>query len=125
MSTAMRAKAAQQSKKGKSEDLSKTAKRDGEEYQGYNEDDDGEDERDMFERARQQEASRSIWREGGKQKDMVLQTLIQQFGMIVQKPSKDDLDEDNENAEENGSDSLEGQFIKLPSASKAIMRISE
>jgi hypothetical protein len=56
---------------------------------------------------------------------MVLQILIQQFGMIVQKLSKDDLDEDDENAEENGSDSLEGQFIKLPSASKAIMRISE
>ena len=120
----MRAKPAPQSKKGKSEDLSKTAKKD-EEYQGYNEDDDGEEERDMFERMRQQETSRSIWRDGGKQKDMVLQTLIQQFGMIVQKPSKDDLDEDEENAEENGSDSLEGQFIKLPSASKAIMRISE
>ena len=43
----------------------------------------------------------------------------------VEEEGDDDLDEDEENAEENGSDSLEGQFIKLPSASKAIMRISE
>lgn len=103
--------------KSKSEDLSKTMKSDEmeDEYGGYGQDDDGEEEREKF---RQQASSNYAWKDGGKEKDNVLQTLIQQFGMIIQKNFKEDQYDDEGNP-------IEGQYTKLPSAKKAIMRISE
>ena len=105
---------------GKSEDLSKTLKSDEleNEYGGYNEDDDGEDERAMFEELekKQKERNSSLWEDPSlkTEKGRVLQTLIQQFSMIVQKEDVFD---------ENGDPTMEVEYTKLPSALKAIKKI--
>ena len=93
-------------KRAKSEDLSKTKKQDDEDNEAYDGmgGNDSEEERDMFERMRRE--TTSVWKDGGAEKDGVLQTLIQKFGMIIHVDA-------------------EGNYIKLPSASKAIAKISK
>jgi len=108
---------------GKSEDLSKTVKFDemeneeGGDYGGYDEDDDGEEKRYLQEeRDKKAKQTSSLWDdpEFKKDKGKVLQTLIQQFSMIVQK---------EELVDENGDPTLEVEYTKLPSALRAIKKI--
>lgn len=88
--------------KSKSEDLSKTVKfdeREGEDdYTGYNDDDDGEEERNEQEMidAERSEAKASLWentsREMQLKKGKLLQRLVLDFSMIIRR--EDEPDED-------------------------------
>lgn len=108
---------------GASEDLAKTRRQD-EEEAGYDAGGhDSEEERDMFEKMQRHQSTTSVWREGGAEKDATLQTLIQKFGMIIQRR---DEDEEGEGDDDDGGDgAVVSKYVKLPSASKAIAKISK
>jgi len=123
---AAKAQAVSKIAKSKSEDLSRTVKFDEGEGGGYyDEDDDGEDERAMFEKLEQQAKARnsSLWDDPSHklEKGKVLQTLVLNFSMIVQKEEADDEDDD----EDEGNITMETTYTKLPSALKSIKKILE
>lgn len=133
-----RERASGSSTKSKSIDLSATAHRDDkfEDYDAMTDDDGDVDEfdrkeRDLFENAGRKERSLlSTWKDAGKKKDAVLNTLIGKFAMLIH---KNDTAEIEEYISEHYNSSLvdylaedvpvDALYSKLPSAVKALIKI--
>ena len=110
---------------------------DDEEGEGAGTDEDGDDEferkeRDLFENAGRKERSLlSTWKEAGKKKDKVIQTLISKFAMLVHKNDTDEIEEylqnhyDGATIADYGADDVphDALYSKLPSAVKALIKL--
>lgn len=117
--TSVAAGSASMKAKGRSIDLSKSKEQDEKEGSDYGADDDGdEDAEDQFEAAGR--VAKTTWADGGNGKNKVLNILVTKFGMIIQKKALDD--EIMDDADEQP---LHAIFSKLPSASRAVLKLKK